>query len=185
MDPQVDDAIDNKSASSHETQVIQSLNPSPFESIPNEVLEHIFSFLDATSLKNSVLVESRWNEVISYSPKTMKTLPLTVRLHRPSNQEITQFSRRYEAVAFKDVKMKIPKYMAKELQRIGTQVKSLYFENCNFPKGFLKITNCFPKVTNVSVASLYGLISTSSVMLKSTTLPHLKSLRIHRVSNVS
>jgi F-box domain len=71
-----------------QADVLKKSDPStlgPFTTLPEEVLEHLFKFLDSKSLLNCILVESRGKRVIEKSPKLIKNIPLVVDLRNGLN----------------------------------------------------------------------------------------------------
>lgn len=160
---------------------------SPFDKLPNEVIEHIFTSLDLPSLKNSLLVNIRWKNIISESPKVMKLLPLTVRSRGAENREIETFKRRYQKIKFSHVNKKITKYVTEALTEIGKQVKCVKFVNCEFGAKVLEAANCFPLAEKITVktANYTNLPLVTDVQLDPALFTNLKTLRISQACNVS
>jgi F-box-like len=163
--------------------------PSPFTTLPNEMLENIFNFLDRKSLKNALLVNSTWESIITSSQKVMKKLPLTINLSRGAdNKEIYKSNRHYQVVEFRDIKKKIPKYLIETIKTIGMNVKSVNYKNCDFNRkgNLMEASKSFPKVENIEVESeRFDTRPENIVKVEAQHFPNLKTLKVKRVSCVS
>jgi hypothetical protein len=126
--------VDNLRKTRRQTAMNQGFDsslPTPFSNLPNEMLEHIFTFLDHKSLLNSFLVDKLWCSVISSSHKLMAKLPLIIRLTRGGeNMKIKKFTRYYQSIKLHDVQKKLPKYLSESLKNVGRDLKTLTFHNC-------------------------------------------------------
>jgi hypothetical protein len=167
-----------------QAKVIQSFDssaPSPFDTLANELLENIFTFLDRTSLKNSLLVDGRWNTIISKSPKTMNLLPLTIRPSRPIKSK--DLNRNYQGIIFKHLNKNLIKSEIKSLTRLGQQVKSVKFESCHPRVKIFESLQLFPIVESIEFENMY-IKRKSDVQLNPMQLEHLKSIKTDNFSNV-
>jgi hypothetical protein len=163
------------------------LQLSPFDNLPNEVIINIMCYLDRDSLKNALLVDSRFNKLGVQSLKVMKQLPLTVGNFKGArNREITEFNRRYRSINFKGIPAnKWYKYMKQSLNRIGKDVSKVNFQDCQF-SDFFDIVSCFPNTEKMSLVSIRKFIDINCEQtLEPAMFPKLKQLKIEFITSVS
>lgn len=154
-----------------------------FSSLPVEVVEYIFNFLDLKDLKECSLVNQNFGNVISGSHKLMNCF--TLRIHGYNRcdsdlKEISEMGRRFQKIKFLDMvcsKMNIAVAGMEEIGRYATKVIIRY---CNAPT-ITPILPCFPNVVKLELWSFSGSIETISPTL----FPKLKHLKLHRSPNVS
>jgi hypothetical protein len=165
--------------------MFQSFDPpaiSPITNVPNELLEQIFTFLDPTSLKSSLLVDRRWNAIISSSPKTMELLPLTVRIVDETScrklAELKTFKRCYQVINIEIDEMNPSKNLLRTLTQIGQQVKTIKFVGRELNVKQLEILKLFSEVENIELRSIWRSVNVSDHRLHPTQLANLKSLKI-------
>jgi hypothetical protein len=179
----IDEIVENSNVKV--TNLEEIIVSSPFEELANELLEQIFSFLDPTSLKNSLLVDKRWSAVISHSPMTMKFLPLTVGLRGTAHREIKDFDRSYQEVRFKNIFKSLPQYVSESLSRVGQHVKTIKYVRCGSYCKSLETLKLFPKVENIVFCYLQRQVPNSDYQLLPAQISNLKSLKLGSNSNVS
>lgn len=170
-------------------QDFQPGNDSPFNRLPNEVVENILSYLDLKSLKASVLVDRRFNGLITQSPKIMPLLPLTVgRIKGSGNREILEFTRRYREINFDGIAAnKWFKYMKEGLKSIGADVAKVNFKNCQFTVNGLKdVLSCFPNIEKLRIVSFYKSLDVKNEKpFNPNMFPKLTDVQLEFITSVS
>lgn len=166
------------------------LKQSPFDELPNELVETILRFLDPESLKQSMLVNRRFNQVISQSAKIMSQLPLTVRVTRGTeNHDIADFKRRYREINFKGFAAnKWFKYIRIGLRKLGANVAKVNFRDCCFNEnGISDVLSCFPNVEALSIVSISRITTATDNVrpLKHEMFPKLKKVQLELNASVS
>ena len=129
--------------------------PSPFDSLPNEIVHEVLEYLDSKDLKNASLVDKRFHTLIAKSQKIMRKLPLTVSAIKKSEfHDIDDFHRRYSKINFKDMPPSFwYNYLKNGLKKIGKDVTQVNFRVSRFPiNGFVEALSCFPNVENVNLS---------------------------------
>lgn len=132
-------------------KVLVASAPSPFDKLPNEILEHIFTFLDHKTLLNSLLVDKRFCNTIENSPNVMKNLPLTVKWWK--HLEEFKLQRRYTSVKILGIQNRIPSHVIKFLKTISQDIKTIeltYWNEANFHS----ILKLLPDVETLTVHSI-------------------------------
>lgn len=153
------------------------MKASPFSVLPNEIVEHIFMFLDHRTLLKSALVNVRWSEIIGKSPRVVKKM----KFRWPSSRNVeiwsSQVQRRYHMISFNNVEV----WSVEELKKVGQNVKAVEFKNQS-ALDFFDIMNCFPKVEDITIEN-----SSFSVQrkFKKPNLANLKSLKVRGCRDVS
>jgi hypothetical protein len=168
-------------------KVVNLGDPSPFDALPDEVLEHLFKFLDRKSLKTSLQIDMRWKEVISNSLKVMNKLPLTISSSREDEfKEIQNFERRYRVIEFKEISEELPENMIDALNKIGPNVETVTFSDCSYDQKLLEVLNCFTKVENIVIkVEKVDRSLKPKVQIDPNIIRNIKTLRIDRVVSVS
>lgn len=114
-------------------------------SLPEEMLLHVFSYLRTDDLKKSLLVNSRWNQLISQSSNLMNHLPLVV-----DNDDISliasSLTRKYRRVKLVDNRSWHQSDL-EHLRKIGKSVVELEIIECVFyDDDMTRLLACFPNV---------------------------------------
>lgn len=112
--------------------------------LPSEILLEIFERMDKKSVLNSLLVQKRWNRIISESRSTMLLAPLVIRSAEKREYKDPVFTRFYTTVSFCGGESWSSELLA-ELGKVGQRVDRVMFKYCKFTGDFFKaIIACFP-----------------------------------------
>lgn len=125
--------------------------PSPFDELPDEILEQIFKFLDDKSLLCSLLVNRRFCNVIEMSPNIMKKIPPIFDFfwgtEKPKDSKL---QRRYSSILIIDGQNTNQKYAMKVLKKISRDVKTVNYISYG-GENFYEILSLLPNVETVNV----------------------------------
>lgn len=158
-------------------------NLSPFDKLPDEIIDHILRFLDPAALKSAVQLDKRFHNIVIQSSKIMKHMPLTVKSYKGSkNQEIKDLSRHYQEVNFEGIaKNKWFKYMIESFKSFGSNVVRLNFKDCQFSNGVTEILSCFPNVETLKLLSADAVTDMKSGPITSLRFPKLVNVHVESV----
>lgn len=146
--------------------------------LPNEMLLEVFAKMDATTLKTSLQVDSKWNQLITQNQETMTKLPLTLNADKLHPNEFPKLSRSYRKVAMQNFE-RWDKMLLNELTESGRKVTTLELFDCKFinSNDFTGLISCFPILEKIKMrfCDLQANTTGSAFPL---TMQHLRSIEI-------
>lgn len=154
-----------------------------FTRLPIEVVENIFTFIKREDLRECLLVNKIFNEIIIGSWKLMKHLTLFIDGSVRNNYKLKQIAtigRRYEKIKICNLYYQDIEIVDSGLRQIGkvaTEVEILF---C-IVSDTKQLLSCFPNVTKLSLKKFYG----SAAIISPTLFPKLKHLRLNSENSVS
>lgn len=170
------------------TAFANPFGPNLFDTLPDEILEHIFRFLDHRSLLSSLLVNKRFCEIIEESRRLMENLPFTIIMQRRIVNN--ESHRRYTSVKFYDsfnsfcFNDYFNNFVKKKLEEIAHQVKIVEYvsEQCQYTcipyrNNLGKLLTCLPKTEVLTISGKLKKLLTDLPQL-----PNLKYLKFHKAS---
>jgi hypothetical protein len=133
-----------------------SRGPSPFDSLPDEMLVAILKYLDAESLKNATLVNRKWSVIIGQSLKLMTKFQLKIlSCEKGKFRKVVRcFQRRYRCVTSYRLHSLNTRIEYKRLIKLYYQLNEAHFLFCDFSE-----SNCWDFLLackNVRNLSLIG-----------------------------
>lgn len=164
------------------------IEESPFNILPDEVVELILSYLDLKSLKSCLCVDRRFNKLISSSMMIMQHLPITIgRLKDTTNHDILKFNRRYKEINFEEIAAsRWFKYLLKGLKKIGKDIAKVRFNDCQFPAyGVIDVLSSFPNVEELKIKATRGISIVHEKPVTPAMFPKLRKVELELVRNVS
>ena len=145
--------------------------------LPNEMIGHLFSFLDRKSLFECLRVYKKFKDLIELDLKIMARLPLTVKDGMIDNDFLNS-NRRYTDVKLIEVR----DFTSFEgLKSISNSIVKALIKKCTFPR-FVDVMKCFPNIRQLEIRKTNELTADNSDTLDPAMFSKLNDLEIHSSS---